>query len=234
MTASNTQSEPAAFELKGRMMTLSVLRLIDAQLDRLAEQLDRKIASAPEFFRGLPVLLDFEALPGQTLDVARLKSLLTERSFIPVGVRGVDEAQREAAAAAGLGVHTGGEPPKRTEPKREAQAPAAPSAGMVVRQPVRSGQQIYARGGDLVVLASVSPGAEVLADGHVHIYGSLRGRALAGVQGNPEARIFCHSLNAELVAIAGNYRISENIREEERGHPVHIYLDGDNLRIESI
>jgi septum site-determining protein MinC len=233
MSSSNTQSEPAAFELKGRMMTLSVLRLLSPQLDRIAEQLDRKIGTAPDFFRGLPVLLDFEALPGEALEVAQLKGLLAERQLIPVGVRGVDAAQRETAAQAGLGVISGGEPPRRPEPVREA-APAAPTAGMVVRQPVRSGQQVYARGGDLVVMASVSPGAEVLADGHVHIYGSLRGRALAGVQGNSEARIFCHSLDAELVAIAGNYRISENIRDEERGRPVHVYLDGDNLRIESI
>lgn len=226
-----------AFELKGRMLTLSVLRLNTADLDSLNRQLDAKIAEAPGFFSNAPVLVDVEPLTGQALDFQALVPSLRRHGFIPVGVRGSDPEQTAAAAAAGLGLISGGsEGPKRAEPTRErrGERAPAPAAGMIVRQPVRSGQQIYARGGDLVVLAPVSAGAEVLADGHIHIYGPLRGRALAGVQGNAEARIFCHSLEAELISIAGSYRVSENIQPSERGKPVQIHLQGDALCIEPL
>jgi len=104
----------------------------------------------------------------------------------------------------------------------------------VVSTPVRSGQQIYARGGDLVVLAPVSAGAEVLADGHLHVYGALRGRALAGVQGDREARIFCQQLGAELLSIAGSYMVSERLPPEMMGRAVQVRLDGEHLRIEAL
>lgn len=228
-------AEPiVAFELKGRMLTLSVLRLLSTDQALLATQLDARMAGMPELFRHLPVVLDLEAVQGQALDLAALVDSLRQRGLIPVGVRAGAASEEQAAVAAGLGVISiGAEPVRRTDPVREpVVAPAG--AGMVVRQPVRSGQQIYARGGDLVVLASVSAGAEVLADGHVHIYGALRGRALAGVQGDSSARIFCQSLEAELVSIAGSYRISENIPETGPGRPVQIYLDGQALCIQPL
>lgn len=103
----------------------------------------------------------------------------------------------------------------------------------VITQPVRSGQQIYARHGDLIVLAPVSHGAELLADGHIHVYGCLRGRALAGVTGDTEARIFCHSLEAELISIAGQYKISEDIEESYWKKAVEIFLSDDHLQIRS-
>ncbi|TNC81327.1 MAG: septum site-determining protein MinC [Oleiphilus sp.] len=104
----------------------------------------------------------------------------------------------------------------------------------VVHQPVRSGQQVYAPDGDLIVLASVSAGAEILADGNIHVYGSLRGRALAGVKGDTQARIFCHSMAAELVSIAGQYKISEDIDRSVLGKPTQVYLDKDALRFKEI
>jgi len=224
-----TATEPA-FELKGRMLTLSVLRLLTDDLDQFARQLDAKVAEAPGMFRQMPVLLDLDAAP-RLPELSRLCELLRERGLMPVGVRPHDEAVAAAAAKAGLGLLSAGQDsaPRRVEAK-----PAQPSAGLLVTQTVRSGQQVYARGGDLVVLASVGAGAELLADGHIHVYGTLRGRALAGVQGNAEARIFCHNLDAELVSIAGNYRVSENILDGERGRPVQIQLVGDSLRIDPI
>lgn len=230
-----------AFELKGRMLTLSVLQLFSTDQAALATQLDARMASMPELFRHLPVVLDLEAVQGQALDLPDLVDALRQRGLIPVGIRAINEESKAQAVAAGLGVmNIGMEPVRRAEPKQQseaaAQVAAAPTAGaaMLVRQPVRSGQQIYARGGDLVVMAPVSAGAEVLADGHIHIYGPLRGRALAGVQGDTQARIFCQSLEAELVSIAGAYRISENIQETGRGRPVQIYLDGESLCIEPL
>jgi septum site-determining protein MinC len=115
--------------------------------------------------------------------------------------------------------------------------PAAPSAivgsasQMVVRQPVRAGQVIYARNSDLLVLAPVNPGAEVIADGNVHIYSTLRGRAVAGAQGDVNARIFCQRLQAELVAVAGAYVMADDVPREARGQAVQVHIDGGECRI---
>ncbi len=129
-------------------------------------------------------------------------------------------------------------PPKEAPPAAQpAAAPAPPEperAGKVVTRPVRSGQRVYAAGGDLIVLAPVSAGAELMADGHVHVYGALRGRALAGVKGNTDARIFCHDLRAELISVAGHYRVSENLEPALAGRPVQIYLREGRLIIEAL
>ena len=107
-------------------------------------------------------------------------------------------------------------------------------APLFINKPVRSGQQIYARDTDLIIMGQVGPGAEVIADNNVHIYGPLRGRALCGVSGNTSTRIFCTSLEAELVSVAGNYRMLETIPEELRGKPAQIWLDNDRLNIEPL
>lgn len=122
-------------------------------------------------------------------------------------------------------------------PEKAPEKPAEPSAPAVrptklVTSPVRGGVQIYAAGGDLIVLAPVSPGAELLADGNIHVYGPMRGRALAGVKGDTSARIFCQQLGAELVSIAGNYKVAEDLRRSPQwGQAVHVSLSGDVLNI---
>lgn len=115
-----------------------------------------------------------------------------------------------------------------------AETPVNGRTALTVTQPVRSGQRVYAHGSDLVVATSISPGAELLADGHIHVYGALRGRALAGVSGNAEARIFCRSLEAELVSIAGYWRVREDLPDALIGKPVQIALDGERLTIEPL
>jgi len=112
--------------------------------------------------------------------------------------------------------------------------PAGGSPSRLISQPVRSGQQIYAAGGDLVVMASISPGAELLADGNIHVYGALRGRAIAGVSGDNGARIFCRSLEAEIVSIAGFWRVREDLPETLIGKPAQIFLDGERIAIEPL
>ncbi len=228
---------PPAFELKGRMMTLSVLRVLTSDLDAFSEQLDAKIAAAPDLFQNFPVLLDFESLSSDAqsaFDIAELDRLLRERSFVPVGLRGAGDVLAGIAAGVGIGVISASAvEPSRRKAAKDA-GPPARAANLLIKEPVRSGQQVYAKGGDLVVLATVSPGAEILADGNIHIYGALRGRALAGVKGNAEARIFCRSLDAELISIAGHYRVSEKIQESERTHPVQVFLSGDSLVIENL
>lgn len=116
--------------------------------------------------------------------------------------------------------------------QNSAGAPAAPSK--IITQPIRSGQQIYALEGDLIILSPVSAGAELLAAGNIHVYGALRGRALAGVNGNTAARIFCHSLEAELVSIAGNYRISEDLQNSRWKQPAQIFLEDGALLIKPL
>ena len=229
------ESRPATFELKGRMVTLTVLRLSTTDIETLLRQLDARMAIAPDLLRALPLVLDPQPIAAE-LSASRLAALLVElrrRALVPIALRGEGADLERLAAETGLGLlrqlADGPEPQRYDEPTAHQEAASVP--GRIVRHPVRSGQQIYARGGDLIVLSSVSPGAELLADGNIHVYGALRGRALAGVQGNTEARIFCQSLNAELIAIAGHYQVSEQIGEAERGRQVQIFLRGDSLYI---
>lgn len=123
---------------------------------------------------------------------------------------------------------------KPVETVLTAETPVNGRTALTVTQPVRSGQRVYAQGGDLVVVTSISPGAELLADGHIHVYGTLRGRALAGVSGNLEARIFCHSLEAELISIAGYWRVRDDLPDALIGKPAQIALDGERLTIEPL
>ena len=244
----------AAFELKASSFTLPVIRLLAGSMEAVAEQLGTKVEQAPEFFRNTPVVIDLTALPpgAGEVEFPVLVGLLRGYGMIPFGVRGGTQSQHAAAEAMELAIlsetfarvakTSGG----ATEPQARARADAAPAATRgepqkrpsqgftLVTRPVRSGQRIYAAGGDLSVVAAVSSGAELMADGNIHVYGPLRGRALAGMKGNAEARIFCQDLQAELVSVAGHYRISESIPPELRGQPVQIYLDQKILRIERL
>ena len=154
--------------------------------------------------------------------------------MMPVGIQGGNEYHERLAPALHLGVF----PESRPAPGRAANgSPSAPSSdasAMVVDKPVRSGQQVYAKGRDLIVLAPVGQGAEVIADGNIHIYAPLRGRALAGVMGNEGARIFCKELRAELISVAGLYRVSEDLPEDMQGASVQVRLTGRQLLIESL
>jgi len=225
-----------AFELKGRMSTLTVLRLLNADPNTVLAEFERRLHEAPAMFDGMPLVID----PGTVADgiddasLAQLADGLRSLGVAPMALTG--EVDRATAAAAGLGViaESGRNVGDAAQASRSAEpAPTQPTqaAARVVTQPVRSGQQIYARDGDLVLMASVSPGAEVLADGHVHIYGSLNGRAFAGVQGDLTARIFCRRLNPELVAIAGRYQIRDKLDGTYIGHEVQIALESDALTV---
>ncbi|MEA3276402.1 MAG: septum site-determining protein MinC [Pseudomonadota bacterium] len=242
-------SPPAVFELKAAAFTLPVIRLLGVDMDAVAEQLGTKVDQAPDFFRNTPVVIDLSELPAGTGDVEfpLLVGLLRGYGMIPVGVRGGNAAQNGAAEAMELAIlgdvfarrpKTGGAkaPAKPAAAASEAEAPkpAAAAGFTLVTRPVRSGQRVYAAGGDLSVIAAVSSGAELMADGNIHVYGPLRGRAMAGMKGNAQARIFCQDLQAELVSVAGHYRVSENIPADLKGLPVQIFLDHKVLRIEKL
>lgn len=248
-------AEKDALDIKGSVFTLSVLCLKSNDIDAMARALGARLAQAPRFFQNAPVVIDVKAVRDAGLDFHALVRLLRDNQLVPVGVRHATPEQLEAAIAAGLAVLQGGSKPETVDvasvshpPQPKAsiqQAPVAEAAAVepvarspqaaaakIVRQPVRSGQQIYARGGDLVLLAPVNAGAEVLADGNIHVYAPLRGRALAGVNGDTNARVFTQSLEAELVSVAGHYRIFEQQPAADVfGKPVQVYLDGERLII---
>lgn len=234
-------------ELKGTTFTISVLHLSDGNPARIRQLLEAKVAQAPQFFNCAPLVLNVERLEAIP-DFEQLRELVESEDFVLVGITGArDEAMKTAAKAAGLAVMVSGksrkaepEPtPPVPEPKPVEAAPVPPvpapvEASKVHVGPVRSGQQIYAAGTSRVVLGSVSPGAEVIADDSIHVYGALRGRAIAGAKGNPKARIYCQQLQAELLSIAGTFQLSDALPAGVIQEPVHIRLDNEQLRIDRI
>lgn len=237
-----TSSSPQALEFKSSTFSVPVLVLFSNSLQNIEQQLQEKIALAPEFFKNSPILLDLQELNKRDLDiaVADLIKSVKDLNLLPIGIRGGNALQNQQALALGIPVHAlhGVSAPESKKNKTIAATPEqsvqneGPST-MLVTQPVRSGQRIYAHG-DLIVLAAVSSGTEIMAEGNIHVYGSLRGRALAGVQGDEKARIFCSDLQAELISIAGIYKISEDLSEEFRQKPVQIYLQDHSLIIKDI
>jgi septum site-determining protein MinC len=223
--------------VQGALFTVMVVRgalLRDAAFQR---ELDEQVRRSPRFFLNAPVVLDLKGVEGfaAAADLDAARELLGGRTLRLVGVQNAAPAQIDAAAAAGLAsfAPNPAQPPRRAAPEPSAAVPPPAVVGrtLLVTQPVRSGTQIYARGGDLVVTAAVSPGAEIMADGNIHVYGRLGGRALAGAAGDAEARIFCSRFEAELVSIAGRYLVSEQLPPAERGFAVQIALVDDRLTI---
>ncbi len=218
-----------AFELKGSSFTLPILRLLSTDLSAIEKGLSEHLAKNASFFENAPFVIDMSYLSehGFQIDVAHLCSSMRAKNIVPVGVRGANEVQQAGAIAAGLSILSGGalqslEPAPVPIPAPEV---AYRFATKVIDQPVRSGQQIYARDADLVILGSVSGGAEVIADGSIHIYGALRGRALAGASGSEDTRIFAQILEPELVSVAGNYQIfEERLPEDIHGKAGQVYL----------
>jgi septum site-determining protein MinC len=214
--------------------------------------MEERFGDTPDFFSRDPVVIDLthlaslESLP----NFPGLIELLTRFQLTPVAVRGGNPGQMAAALKAGLGEAPDGQSaPARVETVvqevvreviREVpvevpvQVPTAVPT-MVVDKPLRSGQQVYAKGGDLIVLAAVNNGAEVIADGHIHVYAPLRGKAIAGAKGNTQARIFAASMEPELISIAGTYRTTDNpLPPEVVGKPAQIRLEGDRLVYEAL
>lgn len=234
----DTKANLRAFQLKGSVLTLTVLELLKADMPAINSQFMSLVKQTPDLFRGMPVIIELKKIQSATtsLDFSVIIELLKEHGLIPVGVRGGNPDQQAAIALLGLPLLAS----TRVEKTAKVELPVSSGeettvlrkvSSKLVTQQVRSGQQIYAKGGDLVILNSVSPGAEVLADGNIHIYGALRGRALAGVNGDREARIFCQKIDAELVSIAGHYWVNEDLSSMPDGQTIQIYLDKDRLHM---
>ncbi|MDR3477970.1 MAG: septum site-determining protein MinC [Gammaproteobacteria bacterium] len=250
MAESTTVMErQSCFQFKTSFSPCTIMQVTRYDLDEIARQLDTTIQKAPNFFIGSAVILDLEGVKTQTnIDLAAIKKILLANNMVPVGVRGGNDLQHQEAAGVGMptiaiGAKATSTPqaaptadaPSPAESNKKPRETALQSNTKIITTPIRSGMQIYAKDGDLIVLSSVSPGAELLADGNIHVYGALRGRALAGVQGNTQARIFCRTLEAELVAIAGYYLVKEDIQElPSQDSSVQVYLDNEQVKIAAL
>ena len=246
-----TPHTPLALEFKSSTFSVPVLVLTSDNLLVIEEQLQQKISLAPEFFRNSPLVLDLQEInkQGYDIDIAALTGIIRKAGLLPIGIRGGNVQQNKLALELLMpvySIHSGGVsaetqkqktitpvPEPKTESESDTDVDADVTTTTLITQPIRSGQRIYANG-DLVILAQVSAGAEIMAEGNIHVYNTLRGRALAGVRGNTEARIFCFDLQAELISIAGNYKISEDLDETVRNKPVQIYLQDQALIIKDI
>lgn len=232
MTVAIAGRTPATFEIKSANLPLVALLLKSADLTDLARELAVRFGDIPDFFDHDPLVIDLaplQALGDTALDFDALLQLLRPFRVLPVAVKGGSDAQMKAALAAGLAAAPEAAPtPSLPRKGREEQAadPATQGA-LVIDKPLRSGQQVYARGRDLVVMAMVNAGAEVIADGHIHVYAPLRGKAIAGARGNTQARIFSLCLEPELISIAGVYRTSEvPLPADVLSRPTQVRLDG--------
>lgn len=240
----NVDRDSMAFTFKGGMLPMTVMELASADPERIREQLAGKLSQSPAFFQHTPVVLSVERLDEPHLALERICAVCRAHKLLPVAVRGGTDPVRQSAWALGLGWFPPQEAarprplesvPTEPEPPAEIEAPpGVASGGRIYRGTVRSGQQVTAPEGDLVVVGAVNAGAEVLAAGSVHVYGALRGRALAGILGDPLAGIFCRELHAELLSVAGNYKRLEDIDPRLLGTTVQVRLDGDQLGITAL
>lgn len=247
MTDASAAHSRAVFEFKSATLPLIAVILKTSDLGVLRSALDAQLADSPDFFEQEPMVIDLsqltEADQQAPLDFAALRALLARHQTQPVAVRGANGAQAQAARAAGLAIAAMPAAPVTRPPTpapspepqivREVQVPAGGT--LLIDRPLRSGQQVYARGGDVIVTEVVNFGAEVIADGHVHVYAPLRGKAIAGARGNTEARIFTTCLEAQLIAIAGIYRTSEvALPPGVAGKAAQVRLAEDKLLMEAI
>lgn len=229
---SHDLQQKEAFLLKGSMQTMTIMHLQCTDDQNIDSHLRYLSSQTPKFFNNLPVLLDLSAVAkdDELIDFDQLTATLKKYQLILLGVRNGTATQHTAAIDASIGIL----PARKTTPAHTDSALVSGkkksfASTQIITQPIRSGQQIHAKDADLVILNNVSEGAELLADGSIHIYGTLRGRALAGLSGNRQACIFCQDLQAELVAIAGHYRVNEQIDLPPSTHGYQVYLKNDTV-----
>lgn len=240
MNQADLLEQAPVFQLKGSMLALTILELSANDLDALAIQLAEKVEQAPQFFQDAPIILALDKCSdtADSLDLARLLTICREHGLSTMAIR--TDRPEDLLAAKALNIAVIPPSDARERPLAVTQTIEVPAEPVlipakVITQPVRSGQQIYAKNCDLIVMAAVSAGAELLADGNIHVYGPLRGRALAGVNGNRAARIFCQQLGAELLSIAGQYKVAEDLRRDPAwGKATQTCLNEEQLEISAL
>lgn len=233
MLMSENITNTQAFKLKGRLYTLTVLHVLNTNKDVFSQQFAETVVKAPKLFEKTPVVFDLSSVNHLDFDLQELCQIARNHGMIPVATQGGSPLLDTIAQCQGLGLLNASTSHDKTIIEESTESLSTESVkSKLLTTPVRSGQQVVAKGTDLIVASSVSHGAELLADGNIHVYGTLRGRALAGISGDIETRIFCQSLDAELVSIAGFYRLSDAI--EPINGPCQIYLSEEHIIIEPI
>jgi septum site-determining protein MinC len=228
---SAAQSIRPAIRFRGRSFLALVLAPV-APLDAWFQELDQLAARSPGFFVGRAVVLDLAGLPVTREEIARLVASLADRN---IRVTAIEAAPAGALDATLPPPISGGRDARTVATDATSRANSAKAqSSLVLDQPVRSGQTIANPGGDVIVVGPVGSGAEIIAGGSIHVYGTLRGRAIAGTTGNSAARIFCRKLEAELLAIDGLYCTADSMDAQLRGKPAQAWLKGDAMRIAAL
>lgn len=253
-----------SFTLKGSSFPLTVIQLLTTDLKQLSNELSEKTKQAPNFFKNVPVVLDAMQISiseelSNSFDLLKTRECLKNNGFIIVGISNANNAIKEFAIKNHIALMPDTNKNNSNKANKDTNIKEPNSDSLLVNSklndisnlkdsveevalknkiittPVRSGQQIYAQGGDLIVISSVGNGAELLADGNIHIYGPMRGRALAGILGDETTHIFCNSLEAELISIAGQYQVSEVLRKTPYWKQnTHISLKNNKLTIKTL
>jgi septum site-determining protein MinC len=232
-------------EIKGEMLMVNILYLYQSDMDAIQHALELKVAEAEQFFKGTSLVVDCSLLGEHVrqLDFSHLHELVATSGFTPIGLRSVHEdALPEVEKSDWSLIRTTGKLSAKTQNTKatadqndqQANKTSAAPCVEVIDKPLRSGQQVYAPESDVVVLHQTGAGSEILAGGSVHIYGALRGRVLAGVNGDKTARIFCQALDAELVSIAGCYQLLDDTDTQLKGQPAMIRLENNKLVVEAL
>ena len=237
----------ACFQLKGSVFTTIILELYQYSRESFTQQLKDKINQAPGFFHQSPVVISLEKINDNVTEVDFDELLDISRQFglQPMAFKCTKSHFKSAINATSLALlsdsalRTTSRKPLPESSTLQASSSMeekklVPRKSKIVTRPVRSGQQVYSEGADLIILSQVSEGAEVLADGNIHIYGALRGRALAGINGDTSARVFCQKLEAELISIAGNFILSDFMRTQAWQQAVQVYLDEHILHVAAV
>lgn len=240
------------FHLKGSLLPFTVLELYHYTYSEFNQRLASLVKQAPSFFRDTPLVISLEKLSAQhaPIDFIELTEVCKAFDIYPIAIKGACESQQINALVAGLPSIPAHNPTAKlskieenaidavseTHPQPVQIEDNVPSLmpTKTITKPIRSGQQIYAANADLIIIGSVSEGAEILADGNIHVYGTLRGRALAGIKGYTEARIFCYCLEAELLSIAGRYKLHDDLKQAHWQSPICATLVGSQLRIQNL
>ncbi len=221
-----------AFKLKGRLFTFTVLQLQSVVCEVIVKQLIEMVSQAPKLFENTPIVLDCSAIDSDALDLSSLCQMIRELGVVPIAIQGGNAFLQTCARALGLAVLNASATHDKPLETSIDTVTTSITKSKRVNSPIRSGQQIVSKAADLIIAASVSHGAEVLSEGNIHVYGALRGKALAGMNGDRDARIFCLSLDAELVSIAGFYLVRESLHPVTS--PCQIYLQDEQIKIDTL
>jgi septum site-determining protein MinC len=238
MVPASNVSVSATFELKSAALTLVAVMLKSTRIALVAKEMKLRFANAPELFNQDPVAIDLSLVStaSEPIDFEALITVLRSHRMLPVAAKAGNATQMAAALAAGLcEAHVQALAPKESPKPIPATPDNSLRSALFIDKPLRSGQRVYAKGGDLIVMAAVSVGAEVIADGHIHVYAPLRGRALAGALGNTSARIFTTCMEPQLLSIAGIYRTTETeLPDTVLGKAAQVRLEGERLVVDTL